>query len=510
MRTKKSRTFILFALAAVVVLALSCFFITACDDDEKVETYKIEWKIDDKASVKIAGSETLPSEWIKDSELAFTVSAPDGYNISVKAYSLLSAKDGAYKFTVNRDVTVTVTLSKVLDGITVTGFDADVQYYDEDTIPLTAFTVTANYKLGDEVVTSGISITYQNGQKLTTGDTRFTVNFGGKTAEITLNKKVISPYTFNTAELILEDDVPVIVVNGVYNASGDAATAEEGVVGYIHDAMERGTWVTKEFKAEAKAEEDKTFVLKLTVLGITPGHQYFFHIKDGSDNSNFTCPEILNESVIIGNKNEDIYSGTIFDDSKALTDTKGAKYYIGFCEDWNPTTLMIHYEWKDAPKFSNASLEAKDGKPYLVFNGTGKVTETSLLEFINHLDLEDVSSNNAKLADYVNDGAVAYEGGIILEIDAENGTFKVCLLLQDKTEDGSVVKDGANFFAHLGMKNGDYYPNVGLTPADANQSITCNGLTFSFTDADKIGLTQDWQKGLLYINVAAAQEAGQE
>ena len=60
------------------------------------------------------------------------------------------------------------------------------------------------------------------------------------------------------------------------------------------------------------------------------------------------------------------------------------------------------------------------------------------------------------------------------------------------------------------MKNGDYYPNVGLTPADANQSINCNGLTFSFTDADKIGLTQDWQKGLLYINVAAAQEAGQE
>lgn len=98
MKTKKSISFILFALAAVVVLALSCFFITACDDDEKLKKYRIEWKVDDKASVKIAGGETLPSEWVKDTELAFTVSAPDGYNISVKAYSLLSAKDGANLF----------------------------------------------------------------------------------------------------------------------------------------------------------------------------------------------------------------------------------------------------------------------------------------------------------------------------------------------------------------------------------------------------------------------------
>lgn len=147
-----------------------------------------------------------------------------------------------------------------------------------------------------------------------------------------------------------------------------------------------------------------------------------------------------------------------------------------------------------------------------VINGTvasvssADALKETLLNRINHLDAEDIVNGNAKLADFVvtetNEDGVAtttMSDSAFIEVDTANNTFKIYMLLE-----GEGIVDGAAFFFHLGAQGSDgYYPNVSLPAIDTNLTITCNGFEFGFTTAADLGLTQDWQKSLLYISVKA-------
>ena len=502
----KKKSLLLTTLLAVLSLAFACVMLTACGGEQK-ENRAITWTFKtEEVTVTADGYDTLPEVLQEGTELTFSVTPKTGYQVGTVTGA---KKDGNnYKLTVGgKDVTVKVNASKILNDIEVKG-PTDLVFFEDNTVDKSVIEVTAKYALGDEKVTD-YTVEYQNGSAFAVGDTAFTVSFGGKSKTIELATAVKATQTFDSVELTLENDVPVLVVKGYYNAEGDAEAAKTTVEGFFNNVMERGTWATKNFIADATVAADKSFTLKLTIEGTTAGHQYFFHIKGGSDGQDFTCPLIINESAAIGGTND---APTAEVTGSPVVATDGTQYYIGYIASWGSNAIMIHVVNENAPQFTDVSLEVKNNKPYAVFNGTATVTtteedlQTSLLKIINHLDLEDISNGNAKLADYINENAiVADEEGntkAFFEFDTTAKTFKLYVLLE-----GDAVQDGANFFAHLGtLGSAGYYPNVSLPGNTEANSITCNGFVFSFTDAATIfgNTVQDWQSGLLYINVKTA------
>lgn len=515
----KKKSFLLATLLLVFTLALSCVAFTACEPEEPKENRAITWAYDaEVVTVAATGYETLPTELLDGTEVSFTVTVKDGYTLGTVS-GAQKQDDGSYKLTVNKkDVNVKINATKTLNGIEV-AVSNPLVYFEGQTVDTSLLTVTAKYALGDEVITE-YTIAYQNGSSFAVGDTSFTVSFGGKQATVELASAVTAPQEFHSAKLVVEDDVLYLVAEGFYNAAGTVEEAEATVEGWFNNCMERNTWATMTFNVDVTMNQDKTFTIKASVDGMTTGHQYYFHIKDGADGQDFACsfaPGVVpveglsDHGAPVVFPGDEGYSGAYTEEATYVQTSDGTKYYIGTIPSWGSVPIIICPINESAPKFTNVGLEVKDGKPYAVFNGTAGVTttvedlEATLLNLINHLDMEDVSNGNAKLADYVNESAFVAdettgETKAFFEINAEAGTFKLYCLLE-----GDAVVDGANFFAHLGAQGTDgYYPNVSLAGDAENSTITCNGFTFTFTDAATIGLTESWQAALLYINVTAA------
>lgn len=506
MKTKKSTLLVILALVATLALSMACLF-TACGSKEEVVNCAITWQIPDDVTVKADGYDELPKEVVKDTELALTVTAPTGYTATVKNGSTtVSLKDGKGTAKITKDTTITVTTAKTLNDITVEVLK-DVNYFEDNKVDVTTLKVTANYALGDEVLKdTDYTIGYTSGNAFVEGDTSFKVSFGGKTKEVPLTNAVQAAQDFGDATLEVDaDGNPVVVVTGRYNAADDKNTAKEVVEGYFTECLERKTWTSKQYKAEATINDDNTFVLRLTILewtaSPTGNHYYFRYAKGGvtADGQNLDCG--VSKPTCEPDANNDLpganYTG------EPLEGKDGASLYIGKCMDWGKGCVMVVAVNADAPQFTSVGLEVKDGKPYAVFNGTcgAETTTEALLELIVHLDAEDVLNNNAKPNGeaYIDEKAIVNEDTVSIVIDTEAKTFKVYVLLE-----GENVKEGAGFFFHLGAQGSDgYYPNVSYKGDENANTITVGGLKFTFVTATDLGLTESWQASLLYISVSA-------
>lgn len=495
--TKKKSLFATL-LTVVATLALSCGVLAACTTETPKEKHTITWDYDSKiVTVTAEGYDALPTEEFEETVITITTVPATGYEVPNVTNAKKGDTDGKWIVTVGtKDLTVRVNVQKILNGIEVTA--NKLSYFEDEEVGQDDIVVTAKYATGDEVVT-GWSITYQNGSKFTEGDTKYTVNFGTKSYEVTLESAVRAPLTFESAELEVNDsNQPVLVVKGYYNAEGDVKTQVEA---FIVDCMERGTWTKLSYTAEATVGTDKSFTLRMTITGaMKNGGQYYFHIKTGADGENFYAP-MANPTAAMGPSNDNITMEILGDPVVAKN---GAQYYYGNCENWG-NTIMIALVDENATTLQNVGLEVKDGKPYAVFNGTcsSETTEADILNYLIHLDAEDISNGNVKPngESYVDENAIVNPETISIVIDAEAKTFKVYVLLE-----GDNVKDGANFFFHQGAQGSDgYYPNVSLAGDENANTITCNGFVFTFKTAADLGLTESWQSSLLYVNVKAAE-----
>jgi len=501
MKTNKTRLFVLIALVATFVVSVACL-LTACG--ESTPEYAIEWDVPDGTTVSVEGADKLPDTW-KKGDLVFTVTAPNGYTPTVKkGKATISLKDGKYTTSITEATTIKITLDKTLNDIAVTVL-RDVDYFEDNKVDQSSLKVTAKYVLGDETVTN-YTISYpQGGGAFVAGDTSFTVSLGGKSATVELAKPVAAAQDFGNASLEVDKDGnPVLVVTGQYNVGGTEAEKKAAVEKYFTECLERGSWAKKEFTPEAKFTDDTHFELRLTInewtASPTGNHYYFRYSKGGStiDGQDLGCG-VSEPTCTPSNTNDDLSLTTYEGEPKE--GKNGAKLYIGKCENWGSKAVMIVAVDENAPKFTNVSLEVKDNKPYAVFNGTGKeLTQEKLLALIVHLDMEDVKNGNVKLGDnFVDESAIVDENRVKIEINAAEETFKVYVLLE-----GEQVVDGAAFFAHMGAKSGDYYPNVTLQGDENAKSITCGGFTFTFATAAELELTEPWQASVLYIKVTTA------
>jgi len=376
-------------IIAILTLTLSCAVFASCKTEPPKENRKITWTYD-AATVTITpnGYETLPTELEEETVVSFTLTPATGYEI-VAVTTAKKQDDGSYSFTVaKKDITIKVTTGKILNDIDVTVKKTPLTYFEDEKVQKEDLEVTAKYALGDEVTTD-YTVTYANGDAFVSGDTYFTVNIGNKTKQVDLAEAVTTSLSFNSAELkVNAENQPVLVVKGVYHASGDTKAAVEG---FINNCTERGSWASKEFKAEATVAADKSFTLTLTITGeIKNGGQYYFHVKDGADGNDLSCP-LVNETAKPGKSNDNITAEFIGD---PVVSASGVEYYVGHCEDWGSKAIMIVVVDATAKEVSinSIALENRNGVATLIYTGTSKnMTRDDFATF--YFDYEDTEAH---------------------------------------------------------------------------------------------------------------------
>ncbi len=530
----KKRT--LMAIFAALTISATMAAATSCDvlaglpiigdliggsSVEETLPHAITWNYDSElVTITPVDATKLPTHLLEEEEFTFTVTAKEGYTIG-NVSGAKKQDDGSYKLTMGkRDVTINVTVNKTLNELVVEA--PALTYFEGQKVDPTLLKVTAKYELGDEIITD-FTISYESSDAFEVGDTKFTVSFGGKSVEVELAKPVESAQEFHSAKLIVENDVVYLVAEGKYNAAGTVQEAAATVKGWFNDCTERGTWAGMTYNVDVDMKEDKSFTVKATIEDMKSGYQYYFHIKEGKDGQNFYCSFANGVVPVTGTADNSNCTIEFPEEGEAtfVETTDGTKYYIGTIPAWGDPVIIICPINESAPALTSMGLELVDGTPYAVVNGTCKAgldadaAERLILNFVQHLDFEDIKNGNVKVnnnshidnKEFVEwgkevdaDGNVTTPGTIAAKItyNAEEGTFKIYAELT-----GENVVDGAAFFGHYGAKNGDYYSNMGFE-ADGS-TITANGLVFAFATAEEIGLTEDWQSGLTYIIITAAE-----
>lgn len=531
----KKRT--LMAIFAALTLSATMAAATSCDmlaglpiigdliggsSVEEKLPHAIKWNYDSAlVTITPVDATELPTQLMEEEEFTFRVTVKDGYTLG-NVSGAKKQDDGSYKLTMaKRDVTINVTVNKTLNELVVEA--PALTYFEGQTVDTSLLKVTAKYELGDEIITD-YTISYENGSAFEVGDTKFTVSFGGKSVDVELAKAVESAQEFHSAKLVVENDVVYLVAEGNYNAAGTVEEAAATVKGWFNDCTERGTWAGMTYNVDVDMKEDKSFTVKANIEGMTPGRQYYFHIKEGKDGQNFFCSFANGVVPVTGTDNNDDYTIAFPEEGEAtfVETSDGTKYYIGTIPNWGDPVIIICPINEAAPTLTGMSLELVDGTPYVVVNGTCKAgldadaAEKLVLNLVKHLDFEDIKNGNVKVNNdsHINDSAFVEQGKVVDEegnvttpgtiaakitYDAEAGTFKIYAALA-----GANVVDGAVFFGHYGTLNTQgYYTNMGLEPDTS--TITANGLVFAFATAEDVGLTESWQSSITYITVTAAE-----
>ena len=100
--------------------------------------------------------------------------------------------------------------AKTLQSIAVTTAPTKTSGYKAfETLDATGMEVTATYNSGSEIVSAGqYTITYADGESFRAGDTKVTVNFGGKTADVTVSSVAKAVLDVSGVSWTGDDSVP--------------------------------------------------------------------------------------------------------------------------------------------------------------------------------------------------------------------------------------------------------------------------------------------------------------
>ena len=312
------------------------------------------------------------------------------------------------------------------------------------------------------------------------------VDYKGKLGLTVGAEGEIKTYEGTGAKLELRDGAPYLLVTGTvehdFTDLANAAIAFNDMLGFeIQD--NGGSWtyrLTGSQYRKVTVNADGTFEIAINISSLKTG-KYITHmgpeINGGTGHyADFKLTKDAAPDVL-----------TIVADGK--------KYTLVFenSDYFNCVGILI----ENAKNYtvSGATLEAKNGKPYLVVTGvyegyTAAEVEAALSKlYADILNIPDYSVNNQWT-----EVAVLKLGETIL-IEANNGTFKIYL---DLTGD---VKDGWALFAHLSLDGSNKGNNFTNKNVDLEASITVGGFTYTFKDTTKTG---DWKANLVVIMVATA------
>lgn len=305
-------------------------------------------------------------------------------------------------------------------------------------------------------------------------------------------------YAATAASIVAENDKAVVVVNGTYETTEELTDAE--VIAFIKEIMLdfqgnphmqayyetgntgewNGDWGFNPFLAfDVTLGADGTFTAKYDVTTLR-AFCYTGHYGGTSADFDFKPPmDEYSNSVTVGGK------------------TYTLSYVPGGGNEQFYGCVGMRVQDSNSYKTTGATLEAKNGKPYLVITGTYEGYTKVELEAV--LASANIYADVLNIPDYSVNGdwtevAVLTKGETLLIEVAENGTFKLCLDLSGD------VANGWALFAHFSF-TGATGDNFTSNNVDLTASITVGGFTYTFEDTTNTG---DWKTNLVVVKVTAA------
>ncbi len=203
----------------VMVFAVLCTAVcfTACKpkDDVSDAEYAITWNIQEHATVKAEGYDTLPEKAKSGTTIAFTVTCDSGYAVDTvkNGDRNMNSTGGKYQFSVSKtDVKISVTVKREIAAVKVTQKPAKTIYEAGETLDKTGMTVEVEYTGGDKATLKedDYRIRYNGNaaaSAFSLGDEYFTVVYGGKESDqVKLDEKVKAVITVDTRNGVIADD----------------------------------------------------------------------------------------------------------------------------------------------------------------------------------------------------------------------------------------------------------------------------------------------------------------
>ena len=193
-KTHKLPKNIFFAFFATIMLAISCLLASCGGPSEPPATmYSVTWDVSEKATVAVEGYEALPTQVAEDTDLVFTVTTAEGYEVSrvTRDSKKVTAKDGKYTVSITKDTKIGVETGKVITGIEVTKNPTKLTYFAGDALDVTGMEVKVNYATGDsEVITKGADGNLVSPSIFEGGETSFKVMYDDFEAVVNLDGRV--------------------------------------------------------------------------------------------------------------------------------------------------------------------------------------------------------------------------------------------------------------------------------------------------------------------------------
>lgn len=187
MKTKKLTLSVVFAIALLTALVVSCVAFSACG----APTYNVTWTVDPNATITEITLDNeavteLPETVEEGQTLKFKVTPASGY--VVDKVTGASLRNGYYTVSsIDEDVAITVTVKKQVSSISATGL-TKTTYVANDSVDLTGLVVTATY-----ADTSTETIPLKEGtadgytvspSKFLGGETEITISYQGQTTTV--------------------------------------------------------------------------------------------------------------------------------------------------------------------------------------------------------------------------------------------------------------------------------------------------------------------------------------
>lgn len=330
------------SLLVCALMLFACVWFASCGS--KGKTYAITWTIDENAVVVVEGYDKLPDKFTRNETLTFTAEGKTGYEIEkvVAKGKALEPVNGKYTLPVTEDLEIKISVEEKLQSIEVTSNPTKMIYYSGERIDATGMVVTATYETGSTKEISKYNVTYQNGDVLSRGDTAFTVEYDGKSAEVVFSSPIETKVTLNPAGGVIAQTALDVIqkAEGVHNYAVD----EEGLITFTF--------------ADIPAEK---------AIPLPTKEEITFPVEEGGwifDRWEGDLTAISNETVPTSVEITALYEVNLIQVTKVYMDVReGAPYLyvdVDFINDGK--VFLCLYEGNDKLSLNGEDIEGKKGE----------------------------------------------------------------------------------------------------------------------------------------------------
>lgn len=223
-------------VSVLVVLSMALCFAGCKDDTQRT----ITWEVPTQATVKVEGYDELPEKVKDGTQLSFTITCTNGYEVDTVKNSgkNVTARDGKYTVSITADTTIAVTVKQQIQSINVTKNPTKLTYLAGESLDKAGMEVEVEYVGGAKqtLQEADYRIVYPTASATAfyRGDASFKVSYQGKeSADVALTAPVEAKVTINPVAGKIAESVITAWQNN--EALHEFAVAEEtGIVSFTY------------------------------------------------------------------------------------------------------------------------------------------------------------------------------------------------------------------------------------------------------------------------------------